>query len=153
MSLQDCSYEIGMVNRAHPGWSAGCLAGCCGEKNRPFGYNPLSIPSLCLDSAGHRFTSTIMLLDRVFVSLTWCMDSSFVFALYICAPSPLCVCFSLDYRGKLELRILTRTKTHTVLWVCVRRTGALSVCLSLPVELMFDQGENEREKERARAEV
>lgn len=30
--------------------------------------------------------------------------------------------------------------------VCVRRTGGLSVCLSLLVELMFDQGQNDGQK-------
>lgn len=45
MSPQGCGYKIGIVNRAHLGQTAGCLAVCCGEKNRPLQRNPPSIPS------------------------------------------------------------------------------------------------------------
>lgn len=63
-----------MVNRADLGELA------VEEKNRPLGCNPFSIPSLGLNSAGHRVTK--MPLDE-FVLFDWWMDSSFVFT-FIC---------------------------------------------------------------------
>lgn len=128
MSLQGCSYEIGMVKRAH----LVCLAAV----ERRIGH-PAIIPSpspVCAwtqpgtDSFPPRCHWTVCLWVCPFY---WWVDLSVVFALYFCAPSVLCACSSrsLDSRG------------------VVRSTGVLSMCLSLPVELMFDQGENERERE------
>lgn len=55
------------------------------------------------------------------------------FCLHLCSISALCV-------YGCEFKILR--STHICCWECVlRRTGGLSVCLSLPVELLFDQGE------------
>lgn len=128
MRLQGCSYEIGMVNRAHLGSPAVCVTGCCGKKNRPLGYNPLSIPSLCLDSARHSFIPTGMSPDSallVFLFLIVGWTFSFVFVLYFRAPSLLCV--SLTVLIASEFSILTNTHCRD----CVGEEHRCAQCVSI----------------------
>lgn len=125
-----------MANRAHLGWRLAAVEQRIGRQ----GIILPSVLALCLNAAGahthsHRVNGRCGCQVALF---DWWVDS-----FYVCVFSVLLsLLFLLLPRWQRRAGVLHRFKHAQT---GPTRTGGLSVCLSLPAELMFDQGQTERE--------